>query len=274
MNLRLTNDHNNVKSSLAGKSVVVTRALHQADELNTLLYNAGAVPLSYPCIDIAVAEDSAPLDNALREAVSGAYEWLILSSSNTAMMLSHRLHTLGLPRLQGIKVAAVGEATAQAARDYLGLQVDLMPYDQSSGSLSEILPEKLSLGTRVLLPQSEIAVSSLREQLIKLGVELTTVNAYRTVIGSGGVDMPALLNAGKVDAITFTSPSTIEYFLYRFTNEGGQLAQLSSVAIACIGATTANAAETNRLRVSLIPARQTMSALTEALERYFAVEKR
>ena len=51
---------------LSGKHVVNTRALHQAAELDALLRERCAEPISYPCIDIRPPEDCAALDAALR----------------------------------------------------------------------------------------------------------------------------------------------------------------------------------------------------------------
>jgi uroporphyrinogen-III synthase len=259
--------------SLTGRHIVVTRALHQAEEFNTLLRNHGAVPVSYPCIAIAPPEDTAPLDHALREAISGAYDWLILTSSNTALMLSERLQLLGLPHLKGIKVAAVGEATAQAVQSYLGLQADLIPHEQNADAVGNLFLSTLSPNERVLLPQSDIALSTLGERLAKIGVPVTIVSAYQTIIGSGGEDVTSLLRTGQIDAVTFTSPSTVDNFLYRLTNEGGQLNDLPSVPVACIGTVTARAAESHGLNVKIVPSKQSMSALIEALEDHFAVER-
>jgi uroporphyrinogen-III synthase len=260
-------------SALEGKSIVVTRALHQADEFNALLRSHGAVPLSYPCIAITPPENTSPIDHALNEAAAGAYDWLILTSSNAAFMLAERLHTLELPPLQRLKVAAVGEATAQAAQTYLGLQADVIPNSQNADAIGERMASVLSGNERLLLPQSDIALSTLSEQFAKIGVSITTVTAYQTVIGSGGEDVPTLVRNRQIDAITFTSPSTVDNFLVRFTHENGQLEHLTSVPIACIGTVTARAAEEHGLCVSVVPPKQSISALTKALEVHFAVER-
>jgi uroporphyrinogen-III synthase len=47
-------------STLVGKRIVNTRAVHQAEALNTLLRARGALPLDYPCIAIVPSQDSAP----------------------------------------------------------------------------------------------------------------------------------------------------------------------------------------------------------------------
>src|SRR6185437_7385714 len=121
-------------SDLQGKAIVVTRAPHQADALALLLAEAGAMPVFYPCVDIAPPDDPAPLDTALRAAEMGEFDWLSLTSANAAWAISRRLAELRLPLtiLHGLRLAAVGPATATTARDTLGLEVDIIP-DEFSG---------------------------------------------------------------------------------------------------------------------------------------------
>jgi uroporphyrinogen-III synthase len=70
-------------------------------------------------------------------------------------------------------------------------------------------------GERVLIPQSEIASPDLAEALRAKGAIVTTVTAYRTIAGSGGVNLPALLARGEVDAIVFASSSAVDGFFAR-----------------------------------------------------------
>ncbi len=60
---------------MQGKGIVVTRAVHQAGDLADLLREAGAEPLLYPCIAIQPPDEPSALDEALRDAASGAFDW-------------------------------------------------------------------------------------------------------------------------------------------------------------------------------------------------------
>jgi uroporphyrinogen-III synthase len=252
-----------MSSPLAGKTVVVTRALHQADELNALLRERAAVPLAYPCIDFAPPLDTTALDQRLGEALAGAYDWLVFTSSNAVRLVSERLPA---SRSYRFRIAAVGEATAAATRDCLGVEADLIP--QAYNAEAEALAA-LAGGARVLLPQSELARTTLYDRLTAAGAVVTPITAYRTIIGSGGVEVPALVRRGKVDAITFTSPSTVEHFVRRLTHEGGFRDDVDGLCIACLGATTARAAEGHQFKVSVVPVTQTMRSMCESLEQYF-----
>ena len=259
-------------SVLSGRRVVVTRAPHQAEELADLLRQRGAEPLLYPCIDIAPPEDTASLDQAL-SAADGDYDWLVLTSTNTVAALARRMETLGLPTdaLSSLKVAAVGTATEQATEQRLGLRVTLVPETHLGSALTQALAAEA--GARVLLSQSALADASIADALAAAGLSVTVVTAYRTVIGSGGVDLPGLLRVRQVDAITFTSPSTVANSLERLSREGGDAALLQDVCLACIGTTTAAAARAAGLNVSVVPESHTLQALIDALERHFALVK-
>ncbi len=254
---------------LHGKRVVNTRAPHQAAELDRLLQAQEAIPISYPCIDIAPPEDTAPLDEALRAAANGAFDWLVLTSANTVLSLSRRLESQGLPvsMLDRMRIAAVGPATAEAAQSLLGLEATILPDEAVAEALVEALAGRR--GARVLLPQSDIARPVLAEGLTDAGLSVTAVVAYRTVVGSGGANLPALLNAGQIDAVTFTSSSTVENFIRRVTQESRAAPALGEICIACIGPIAAKTARTHGLAVAVIPEAHTLEGLVTSLETYF-----
>ncbi len=254
-------------TALTGKQIVITRAPGQAPVFARLLRERGAEPLLYPCIDIAPPADPAPLDAALHEAARGAFDWLVLTSSNSAQAVASRLSEFGLRLPAVLRVAAVGTATAEAARQLLGVQASLIPETYTAQALAgALLP---AAGKRFLLPKSALAGDALAQTLLDAGALVTVVSAYETVLGSGGVDLPALLAAGAVDAITFTSPSTVNNLLARLDVTRGDAAIVGRVCIACIGTTTARAARAAGFTVNVTAAEHTLPGLTRALEHYF-----
>jgi uroporphyrinogen-III synthase len=263
----------NRPSALQDRRIVITRAANQSDELDELLRSRGAEPLPYPCIAIAPPEDTGPLDAALRGLAAGEFDWLVLTSRNTVTVLAERLRALaanGQGSRWAISVAAVGAATAESAQRELGLAADLVPAEFIAEALAATLVERVKNGGRVLLCQGDIARPVLADVLRAARISVTSVVAYRTVIGSGGVDLPKLLAAGQVDALTFTSASTVRNLLHRLEAEGGCPGDLAHVCISCLGPITADAARQAGLPVHVMPAEYTITALVEALEAYFA----
>jgi uroporphyrinogen III methyltransferase/synthase len=100
-------------------------------------------------------------------------------------------------------------------------------------------------------------------------VDVEVVTAYRTVLGSGGADVPGLAREGRVDAIAFTSPSTVDNMAVRFERENGDWDDLRRVCVACIGPITSAAAERRGLQVHVLAREHTISGLVDGLERYY-----
>ena len=260
-------------SALLGKRIVITRAAHQARDLEELLHLRGAIPLVYPCIQLAPLSDASALSAAIIDALAEKYDWLILTSANTVQILHDHLARMNImpSALAHLRVAAVGSSTASAAQSILGLQIEFIPNYFTAKQLAHALP--VEVGQRVLLPQSAIAEDELAGVLRSRGANVTVVPAYQTVIGQGGIDLVSMLRQSEVDMVTFTSASTVRNFLRRLQVEGGTLEMVSSIRIACIGSKTAAAARLDQLNVHVVPDEHTIASLVEALEIYYADQK-
>ena len=138
--------------------------------------------------------------------------------------------------------------------------------------VAESLAEEMSpvSGQRLLLPQSAIARPVLAERLRASGAQVTAIDAYRTSLGQGGAPAPSLLADRVIDAITFTSSSTVANFMERLENEGGERRHLEWVCLAAIGPVTASTMTEAALPVDVMPAEYTIAGLVNALEGYFA----
>lgn len=254
---------------LAGICIAITRAIHQVDEQRRQLERHGAAVVHYPCIAMVEPVDVEPLDASIQRVISGEYDWIVLTSSNTIYALRERLRVreLSLASAEKIRVAAVGSATAKAASEQLGWSVELMPSEYTAASLGNSMPELSQ--SRVLLPQSAIAGDELAVMLRNQGATVDVVDAYRTVVATGGDPIPTMLWEGSIDAVTFTSGSTVRYFAQRLKREQASLSMLDDVCVACIGPSTAMAAQQLGLTISLVPDQHTIEGLTNSLLTYF-----
>ncbi len=245
-------------------TIAVTRAVHQAAEMINLLEKAGANVLHYPAIAVSPPENPRDLDAALQQA--SVWDWVIFTSANAVEAVAQRLEALHLPldSFRRANIAAVGPATARAVETRLGLRVALTPPKAVGESLLEALP--IVPRERVLLPRAAKARNVLPDGLRQRGIDLQVVNAYQTVIGQGGDDLPAALRAREVHAVTFTSPSTVHNTLRRLQSEAGLGPDaLNDTLIACIGPVTAEAASKAGLNVDVVPSTYTAPALVQAL---------
>ncbi len=252
------------RTALEGKGIVVTRALNQAASLQRALRERGALPISYPCIAIKPPADTSELDELLSNLAR--FDTLLFTSVNVVSAIATRLRTLNLqPNWSRLRIAVVGNATAAALREQLKLRpaADFNPAAATSEALASALPIKA--GSRILLPQSTVAGDYLAGSLRRRGAQVSKVIAYETVLGSGGVDLPALIAEGAVAALTFVSPSAALNFTRRCP-----LAAAKALPVACLGPVTAERSRELGFSIVIAPRQTSVAAMLDALQAYFA----
>jgi uroporphyrinogen-III synthase len=220
---------------LVGKRVLITRAAHQAGKLSEGLRALGIEPVEVSVIEIRPPLDLAPLDRALRSLSN--YDWLILTSANTVHALADRAASihLSLTAVPHLKVAAVGEATATAARS-AGLTVTLVPESYVAEKLAEILAVQ-TRGKKVLLARASVARDVIPDALRAAGAAVDVVDAYRNVMPEAA---PALLREALqkgIAAAAFTSSSTVTH-LADAARQAGIAFPFAGVAAISIGPIT------------------------------------
>jgi uroporphyrinogen III methyltransferase/synthase len=175
--------------------------------------------------------------------------------------------------LKGVRLCAIGPSTAQRLVRY-GLRVDLTPPEARSeavvGALQETGPLK---GTRFLLPRADIAREVLADQLRDAGAEVSEVIAYRTLLAGGerdaDHDVYRMLLDRQIDAVTFTSASTVNNFATILGQEQA-VDLLNATVVASIGPVTAEAAQQLGITTTVMPERYTIPDLVDALVQHFA----
>jgi uroporphyrinogen-III synthase len=194
---------------LAGRRVLVTRAAHQAGKLSEGLRALGAEPVEVPVLEIRAPESFAALDAALRRLDS--YDWLILTSANTVRALAGRAAALGIALAQrdGLKVAAVGEATAEAARK-TGFILTFVPEFYVAESLVEGLMSRTA-GRKILLARAAVARDLIPDALRAAGASVDVVDAYQNFMPEGVPEQLRQALVEGVDAVTFTTSSSVRH---------------------------------------------------------------
>lgn len=250
-------------NGLQGKSVVVTRARAQAAPFVQALAARGAIPIPFPTIDIRPLDDTAALDRALEGA--DQYAWIVFTSVNTVTAVWERLGAAGLAAIPGSgRIAAIGPATA-AALAGRGVEVGAMPADFQGAAIAATLGRLA--GLRVLLPRADLGREETAEALRQAGAVVEEVVAYHTTPAAPDPGGLAALRGG-VDAVTFTSPSTVRNFVTLVGPDARDL--LARSLVACIGPVTAAAVTELGLAPPLQASLSTGEALLDALEGHFA----
>ena len=223
--------------ALRGRRIVVTRSEGQASALVERLRVLGADVVACPTIAIRPPEHVAPLDEAVRTLAG--FDWVVFTSANAVYSVTERLlQSGGAPGTIGlVRVAAVGAATHRALLRH-GVTATLVPERFTSTALVEAMGDVRDL--RVLLPRSDLADATLPDALRARGARVQAVIAYRTVPADDLASLGERLAQEAMDAIVFTSPSTVRYFLNGL-QPARPLADEARPAIICIGPTTAGA---------------------------------
>ncbi|HOJ74977.1 MAG TPA: uroporphyrinogen-III C-methyltransferase [Phycisphaerae bacterium] len=193
---------------LHGQVIAVTRMRGQADSLAGELTSLGAEVIEAPTIALAPMVDYSAVDEALRHI--GRYAWLVLTSANGVDATFGRLAAMGLDSraLAGVKIAAVGTATAARMAAY-GIKPDLVPGEAVGEALAEALVAQGIAGQRVLLLRAEVARRVLNDALAAAGAACDDLAVYRTVCPEQlPEEFVRRFDRGEIGWITLTSPSS------------------------------------------------------------------
>lgn len=256
---------------LFGRRIVVTRSREQAGELIDMLEERGAEAIAAPTVRIARPDDEGPLDAAVAAAAS--FDWIVFASANAVdSFLSRLAAKVDVRELKGVRICAVGPSTASRLLRY-GVRADLMPAEYRAEALMDSLRASGPLrGKRVLLPRADIGRDLLLDELRQAGAEVTDVVAYRTALaqseGAGGPDIYRMLLDGQIDAVTFTSASTVRNFA-QIHGQDQAADLLNGTVVASIGPVTAEAAQQLGITTTVQPERYTIPDLVDALVEHF-----
>jgi uroporphyrinogen III methyltransferase/synthase len=258
---------------LYGWKVLVPRTKEQAGAMSERLRAYGAMPCEVPTIAVEPPRTPAQMERAIKGLVDGRYAWTIFTSVNAVRAVWEKFaeHGLDARHFGGVKIACIGEATADAVRAF-GIQPELIPAGEqtSEGLLAEFSPhdEILDPVGRVLLPRADIATETLAAGLTERGWEVDDVTAYRTVRAAPPpADIRDAIKSGGFDAVLFTSSSTVRNLV------GIAGKPHTRTVVAVIGPKTADTAVEFGLRVDVQPPHSSVPDLVEALAQY-AVELR
>ena len=187
---------------LHGRTIAVTRARPQASALAARLRELGATVIEAPAIR------TQPLDAELPDLA--AYDLLCVTSPNGAHALFERLAAAGRDAraLAGATVAAIGLGTARALAEH-GIRADVVPERAVAEGLVEALAG--ATVTRALVVRAREGRDVLPDALRERGAAVDVLALYETV--AEPLDAGTASTAAHADYVTFTSASTVRYFL-------------------------------------------------------------
>jgi uroporphyrinogen III methyltransferase/synthase len=235
---------------LFGRTVVVTRARAQASGLAARLTALGAQVVEAPAIRIE-PRPAAEVDPVV--AGIADFPFVVFTSPNGVTLFSQSLERNGLDarELGGVTVAAIGPGTAAELRR-IGVGADVVPPRSIAESLVEALSELPVTGKRVLVARATEARDVLPEALVERGAAVEILPLYDTVAESLAEPL------GDADYVTFTSSSTVRFFLENASIPDG-------ARVVSIGPVTSETARDLGLRVDVEAEQHDIDGLVEAL---------
>lgn len=234
---------------LFGKNILVTRSREQSSKTVEMIRELGGNAIEYPTIKIEPIGENVTM---LTETFSHLedYTHLIFTSTNgveiffQALKESHK----DARALGKIHVTAIGKATQQSLEHY-GVMADFTPKKYVGEELVEGLKPLLTPDSRVLLPRSKNARIYVVEELRKI-CPVDEIQIYETVREDATtIDVPSMLEAGDIDYITFTSSTTVQYFVEKLGAE--QVALTRKAVCVSIGPVTSDKMRELGLNVDL-----------------------
>jgi uroporphyrinogen-III synthase len=195
---------------LTGLKIVVTRPRDQAVQLARRIEQAGGIPLLFPLLEIAAAQDS----KTLREQITrlAQFDLAIFISPNAVRYGVEAIRVAGvaLPESlsSSVRIATVGQGSAKALRE-LGITDIIAPTERFDSEGLLALPELQNVaGWRVMIFRGDGGRELLGDTLKARGAGVEYATCYQR--SKPHQDAHAWLDA-KPDAITVTSSEALGY---------------------------------------------------------------
>ena len=261
---------------LFGKRIIITRARAQASALVQKLSDLGADCIEIPTIEISPPKDITPLQNSIENIKQ--YDWLILTSVNGVKFFFDTLFGMGKDvRILGhLKFACIGPVTKERLRDY-GIVSDILPETYRAESVVKAfsdmdMPDINMKDKKVLLPRAKKARTILPDELEKMGAQVDAITAYETLLNEDGKkELIDRLRKREIDAVTFTSSSTVSNFM-SLIDPAEAKSLMNGVLVASIGPITSDTARELGLEPDIEAEEYTIPGLVDALLSHYLTD--
>ena len=196
----------------------MTRPAHQAENLSRLIAERGGSAIRFPTLAIAAMDDACPIKNTLAQL--DRFQWLVFISANAVTMHSYYIDGGKMNRFKSTRIAAIGDATAQAL-ELTGLPVDLAPESGYNSEALLAMPQLQHInGQNCLIVRGAGGREELATTLRSRGANVEYLDVYKRIIpGCDSSQVSLLLAQDKLDVITITSGEALQNLLMMLDKE-------------------------------------------------------
>lgn len=192
------------------KSIIaITRPFNRSKEAIEIIESYGAESFIAPTLELQLVNS-----NSLKHLVDLANEldWLIFTSPTSIESIFNFYPNFQKKLNDNCKIATIGHKTEEIAIKY-GLAIDLVPKDYTAEGLLEEF-KSIDLNNKLVgIPRTLAARSTLPEGLEEFGANVLLAESYKSMLPLDKVRIEVLIEKilnSEIDAITFTSPLTVE----------------------------------------------------------------
>lgn len=254
---------------LAGKRILITRARSQAKRFADQIEAFGGIPIVIPLITIQLPADKTAAIASLKQIET--FDWLIFTSQNGVKSFFSIAQAQQIPieSFQHVKIAVVGKSTENCLRRY-GFEADVVPEGEyTAESLAEKLVNQVQKNERVLFARGDLARDVLIKTLQDHGIDIVDIIVYENTMNRVvQSDLIQAITNHHIDAITFTSPSTVNCFVEMLEDIDWRN-RLKNTCFAAIGPITEQAMLRHGIEPDVIAKKNTTEGLVSALVEHF-----
>lgn len=244
--------------------VLVTREKGQSDSLTSKIKEYGGIPVTVPLLGFTFPKDKEKL--LIKAAETANYDWLILTSHNGVEFFFQLLEQIDTP-IQLPRIAVIGHKTGETLEKH-GVKADFIPTKFVAENFVKEFVPLIGRNTKVLLPKGNRARSIIAKAIESAGAHCEELILYETYFPKESSPVIAdLLKNRSLDAITFTSSSTVDHFMEIVRTHQLQ-DYLDRIIITVIGPIVEKTAMDYGLKVEVCPEQYTVNAMIDSLAAY------
>ena len=208
-----------MNNALNGAYVLVTRPVHQAENLCRIIEQQGGVAVRFPTLQIVGLDSQSDSQSDNLSAATNPliqlskYRWLIFTSVN-AVNFALKANGGKIARFQVAQIAAIGQATARELES-AGLQATIIPGQGYDSESLLAMPQMQHVNDQdILIVRGQGGREELANVLRSRGANVGYWEVYKRVIPDiDGSEVISLLEQGLLDVIIITSCEALQNLL-------------------------------------------------------------
>ncbi|TYR82254.1 uroporphyrinogen-III synthase [Priestia megaterium] len=259
------------EAPLFSKQVLITREAKQAKSFAQKIEKLGGIPVTIPVLTFEKTKNIKQMMEALQQLQF--CDWLVFTSQNGIEFFFQWLDVLQIKKevVSKLKIAVVGEKTNKVVQRF-GFTAQLLPEQYVAESLRDALLKVVGLQERIFIVRGNLARDVIQDGLRAKGYDVIDLVVYETVKDHKAREqLRSKLQAGEIDAITFTSSSTVDFFVEAVKDHSDWLDWVNRTVVVCIGPITSKSAAAYGIK-HLMPTIYTVDGMIEVLTNHFLEE--